>query len=1017
MCMSKFAPLHIISCYSFLKSGLTIKKIARSIEKQGYFGAGIADFGSMYGIPEFVHAMEDIKKPYLVGINITIDETNLCLYVLNEEGYHHLININTAIQKNELTLATLSKNCGGLACVMETNYGTFKERFSALEKIDTTFTKWLNEYSKLFEPSFYLGIEVVDLASKTMMEKVRTFAKEYNYQCLAFPRLRYEKKDDAIVLKIVSAIGEGTFIKEKKAFGYEYFMAEADYHKIYSENEIGATNDLIKQSQFAFMQKRGEMLHFSSRNCDEELKEMAYEKLKKLNLDAKSEYVERLDYELSTISSMGYSDYFLLVQDYVNWAKREGILVGAGRGSSAGSLVSYLLNITEVDPIFYRLQFERFLNPARKSMPDIDVDFMDIKREDVIQYMRDKYGRNKVSTIVTFQTILARQAIRDIGRVYQYPERHIVLLSKAISNPRYSLGQAYKYLPEFQKTIDSDPYFKEFVSLAGKIEGLPRQSGQHAAGIILNNTPIENSIPVSIDFNDNYISQYEAEYLEEQGFLKMDFLGIRNLTTVSVCVDLINSHYPDIHLDKMKLPYDSPEIFDLISSGHTIGLFQIETAVMRRGIQTLRPNSFEDVVALIALNRPGPMPYVRNYALRRDGKEKIVYLSEDLKDILAPTYGIIVYQEQINQIASVMAGLSPAEADSFRRAVSKKDKAILLSLGKQFIEGSIKTGHSEAVSKEVFNDILKFADYGFNRSHSVVYAVLACRMAWLKAHYPLEFYVALLETSLSANDSKFIDNIAEMRAMGIKILPPDINESQMAFSINNKSLLFPLTSISGINDLMAETIIQERKNGPYKDIFDFVTRLYQNKISESQVLKLINAGAFDKLHNSRASLRNTIKAALQYAQLISDDNGQLNLGIAAIAPPDIMVEQDDPLENLDLEYDTIGVMLSSNVLDYKKDLLKAKNVVPINELVEHNEVNIAGIVKVKKVIKTKKGSSMAFVKIFDQTGDIEMTVFPNLFAEVAFLLEKNNIILVKGRYEVKNDESSFIAETIENLEN
>ncbi|HNX15946.1 MAG TPA: DNA polymerase III subunit alpha [Bacilli bacterium] len=1014
--MSKFAPIHIISSYSFLKSGLTMRKIARSVEKQGYFGAGLADFDCMYGIPEFVHAMEEIKKPFIVGLNIAIDGANLSLYALDEVGYHHLININTAIQKNQLSLAALGDNSKGLACVMEANHGAFFERFSALEKVDTAFTKWLNEYSKFFDRRFYLGLEVVDLVSKTNMNKVREFAKNYSYRCVAFPRIRYEKKDDAIVLKIVSAIAEGGFIKEKKAEGYECFMPEADYHKLYQETEIDVTNELIQKSTFAFMKKRGEMLHFSSRNSDEQLKEIAWNKLKEYRLDNNQPYIDRLSYELTTISSMGYSDYFLLVQDYVNWAKKQGILVGAGRGSAAGSLVSYLLNITEVDPIFYRLQFERFLNPARKSMPDIDVDFMDIKREEVIQYMRDKYGRDKVSTIVTFQTILARQALRDIGRVYQYPERHIVLLSKAISNPRYSLGQAYKNLPEFQKIVDSDPYFKEYVSLAGKIEGLPRQSGQHAAGIILNNTPIENSIPVSIDFNDNYISQYEAEYLEEQGFLKMDFLGIRNLTTVSVCVDLIDVHYPDLHLDKTKIPYDTPEIFSLISSGHTIGLFQIETSVMRKGIQTLKPSCFEDVVALIALNRPGPMPYVKNYANRRDGKEKIVYLSEDLKDILAPTYGIIVYQEQINQIASVMAGLSPSEADLFRRAVSKKDKAILLSLGKQFIEGSIKNHHSESVSKEVFDDILKFADYGFNRSHSVVYAVLACRMAWLKAHYPLEFYVALLETSLSANDSKFIDNIAEMRAMGIKILPPNINESQMAFSINNKALLFPLTSINGINDLTAASIIKERENGPFKDFFDFVTRLFASKISENQVLKLINAGAFDSLYGSRASLRNTIKAAMQYSELVHDDNGQLSIGIASIAPPEMIEDQDDPIENLDLEYDAIGVMLSSNILDYKQDLLKAKNVVSIGEIPEHVNVSIAGIVKIKKVIKTKKGSSMAFVKIFDQTGDIEVTVFPQLFAEKAQLLEKNNIVLIKGKYEVRNDESGFIAEDIENLE-
>ncbi|MFA7032590.1 MAG: DNA polymerase III subunit alpha, partial [Bacilli bacterium] len=843
--MSKFAPLHIITSYSFLQSGLTIKKISKAVTTNDYFGVAITDINNMYGVPEFVHAMEEMKKPYLVGLSLIVDNVSLSLFALNEEGYLHLITLTTTLSKNAITIETLKANQGGLACVIETNHGLFKERFSSLEKADTSFTKWLFSFATLFPNQFYLGVEITSLEEKKFANRVRQFATEYNYSCIAFPRLRYLKKDDAIVLKIVSAIGEGSNLKEKKAQGQEYFMLESDYHKIYQEKEIDLTNTLISQSEFHFLMKRGEMLHYSDKDSDKELKEMAFATLKKYHLENDDVYLKRLNYELETISSMGYSDYFLLVQDYVNWAKTHDILVGAGRGSAAGSLVSYLLNITEVDPIKYHLLFERFLNPFRKSMPDIDVDFMDIKREDVIQYMRDKYGNDKVSGIVTFQTILAKQALRDIGRVYQYPERHVVLLSKAISNPHYSLGQAYKYLPEFKKIVDSDPYFKEYVSLAGKIEGLPRQSGQHAAGVILNNTAIEKAIPVSMDFNDHLISQYEAAYLEEQGFLKMDFLGIRNLTTVYACVNLINQSHPDLHLEKENIPYDTPEIYDLICSGHNIGLFQIDTSVMKRGILTLKPRCFEDVVALIALNRPGPMPYVKNYAARRDGLEKITYLSDDLKDILSSTYGIIVYQEQINQIASTMAGLSPAEADLFRRAISKKDKAKLNALGKEFIEGSMKNGHTEAVSKAVFSDILKFADYGFNRSHSVVYAVLTCRMAWLKAHYPLEFYTALLETGLSTSDSKFIDNLSEMKEMGINILPPNVNYSEKNFVIKESALLFPLTSISGVNDLLAEAIIQERERGPYQNFFDFVTRLFSFKMTETQITKLINSGALD----------------------------------------------------------------------------------------------------------------------------------------------------------------------------
>ncbi|MFA6675563.1 MAG: DNA polymerase III subunit alpha [Bacilli bacterium] len=1014
--MSKFAPLHIITSYSFLQSGLTMKKISKAITTNDYFGAAITDINNMYGVPEFVHAMEEIKKPYLIGLSLIVENVSLSLFALNEEGYLHLIALNTVLSKNLITIETLKVNQAGLACVIETNHGLFKEHFSSLDQVDTSFTKWLISYANIYPNHFYLGVEITNLEEKKFADKVRQFAADYDYSCVAFPRLRYVKKDDAIVLKIVSAIGEGSNLKEKKAQGQEYFMVENDYHKIYQEKEIDLTNALISQSDFHFLMKRGEMLHYSDKDSDRELKEMAFATLKKYHLDNNEIYLKRLNYELETINSMGYSDYFLLVQDYVNWAKTHDILVGAGRGSAAGSLVSYLLNITEVDPIKYHLLFERFLNPFRKSMPDIDVDFMDVKRENVIQYMRDKYGNDKVSGIVTFQTILAKQALRDIGRVYQYPERHVVLLSKAISNPHYSLGQAYKYLPEFKKIVDSDSYFKEYVSLAGKIEGLPRQSGQHAAGVILNNTAIEKAIPVSIDFNDHLISQYEATYLEEQGFLKMDFLGIRNLTTVYVCVNLINQSHPDLHLEKENIPYDTPEIYDLICSGHNIGLFQIDTSVMKRGILTLKPRCFEDVVALIALNRPGPMPYVKNYAARRDGLEKVTYLSTDLKDILSSTYGIIVYQEQINQIASTMAGLSPAEADLFRRAISKKDKAKLNALGKEFIEGSMKNGHTEAISKAVFSDILKFADYGFNRSHSVVYAVLTCRMAWLKAHYPLEFYTALLETGLSTSDSKFIDNLSEMKEMGINILPPDINYSEKTFGIKESALLFPLTSISGINDLLAESIIKEREHGPYQNFFDFVTRLFSLKITETQITKLINSGALDSLYSSRASMRATIKTALQYAELVHDDKGQISIGISSITPPEMIKENDDPLENLNLEYETIGIMLSDNILEYKKDLIHAKNATPISLLNNRETATIVGIVKTKKVIKTKKGSSMAFVKMFDQSGDIEITVFPSLFEEKNSLLEKNNILVVKGRSEVRDEEKDFLAESIDLLE-
>jgi DNA polymerase-3 subunit alpha len=1010
--MYNFVPLHIVSGYSFLKSGLTMNKIATAIKNNDYAGAGITDLNSMYGVSNFAHTLKKLNKPYIVGVDFGIDEFHLSLFAKNEEGYLNLVKLTNSYQKDELTFEKISNHSQSLIAVLETNHGKFLSEFN--NGLEISFLKQLAAISSIFKEDFYLGIEVTSKEEVKLANAIRKFANEHTYQCVAFPRIKYLKKDDAIVLKIVDVISKGMTLEEKKAQGQEYFMKIEDYRKIYNAQEIENTNKILLSSSFEISQKRGEMLKFSETDSNQNLKDMTYSSLSKkgLNNDA---YTERLDYELSVIKNMGYSDYFLLVQDYVNWAKDNHILVGAGRGSAAGSLVSYLLNITEIDPLVYDLQFERFLNPNRKTMPDIDVDFMDISRDDVVNYMRQKYGQNKVSNITTFQTIQAKQALRDIGRVYEYPERHISLLSKALVDPKLSLAQSYKQIPTFKDLVDSDTYFKEFISLAAKIEGLPRQAGQHAAGIILNNQPLEDVIPVIYDFEGNIITQYEAEFLEEEGFLKMDFLGLRNLTTVKRCLDLINHQY-QTNLTIIDIPYDDKSIFDLICSLHNIGLFQIETTAMKRGIRIIKPQNFEDVVALLALNRPGPMQFMKNYAFRRDGKEAITYLHKDLEPILAPTYGIIVYQEQINQITTAFAGFTPGEADVFRRAISKKDKNALASLKEKFIQGAKAKGHDENTSLKVFEQIDRFANYGFNKSHSVVYAVLTCRMAYLKAHYPEQFYTAILETG-SNNDAKFTDYVNEMNSRGIKVLAPSINTSGKTFIIKDKALLFPLTMIKGINDIVVNNIIDERnKNGLFKDFFDFATRMYGYNITETQISKLIDSGAFDCLHNSRTEMSLTIKSALQFAELNYSESGQLNIGIPAFVPPIMNKGYEDPLVILEKEYDVLGIMLSNNPLRYKRDLLVNKGVVSISEIVPQTDTTIAGIIKAKKVINTKKGSMMAFIKIFDQSAEIEVTIFPTVYEKAATILDKNNIVVISGHLEEKDGEVNFIANDIEKLE-
>lgn len=1012
--MSKFAPINIISGYSFLQSGLTIDKIQTAIKKNDYFGMGLADNEVMHGIPAFIKAAGSIEKPFIVGIRIEINKLSLLLYCTNEEGYLALVKINNTLQNEDFSLEKIN-NINALTCVLETKYADFKELFSNIEDIHTKRT--ISDLAKLFK-KFYLGIEVTSREDIKCANSIREFARAYEYDTIASPRIRYVNKDDAIVVDLVNSIASNQeeALERKSAIGQEYFMKETDYAKIYTASEMENTVNLVKENSFDFAVKRGNMLKVTSTKSVDILKEKCLTNLGKLNI-SDDEHKERLEHELSIINEMGYSDYFLLVEDYVNYAKTHGILVGPGRGSAAGSLVSYLLNITEVDPLEYNLQFERFLNPFRKTMPDIDVDFMDIDRDAVVQYMRDKYGQNRVANIVAFQTIKAKQSIRDIGRIYKYPQNHIDLLCKRLTNDKLSLRESYKKLEEFRSLVDSDKYFLEIVSLASKIEGLPRQRGMHAAGVILNNEPLDTVLPVSIEFNGNYVSQYEAVYLEEEGLLKMDFLGLTNLTTIFVCLNLLKQKGIDLKFED--IPYKDEKALEIIRQGQTMGLFQIESSGMNKAIRILQPTRFEDIVALLALFRPGPMDSIQSYSRRKSGRETIYYYSDSLKPILEETYGIIVYQEQVNSIARVMAGFSMGEADLFRRAISKKKVDQMVKMKDDFVAGATKNGYDKNTIETVYNLILKFADYGFNKSHAVVYAITCCRMAYLKARYPLEFYSSILQTTSTTNDTKFNLYVSEMKKRGLKVLRPNVNKSTYRFEITDDGLLFPLTGIHGINEQLTLKIMEERKaNGPYKDFFDFIIRMTQYKISDTQIHNLIDGGAMDIFSNSRESMRMSVRKGMQYSILITDANGQLNLGIPMHDYPTLINQHDNPIENLNKEYTAIGIMLSDSPLAYKKDLIESQGIVGISSIDDEANGNykICGIIKDIKTHSTKKKQTMAFLKVFDDSSEIEVTVFSDAYQQSIGVLKKNNIVVIEGSNRFRDSEMNFIANKIYLLE-
>ena len=986
-----FVPLHVYSGYSFEKSGLKIDQYVKASKKAGYLSIGLSDYASLSGMPVFVHECEETGLKPIVAEDFYFDNLLFTFIVLNEVGYRNLLQLNYQNAQERLNLKFLKEHNEGLVTVLSIQNDAIKKAYlTAKEDLPKKMAKL-----SLGIKHFYLGIELSD--ELEYINYMRDFVEKYGYNSIAFPMIKYIKKEDAIILRMMEAIASKEVLDFKELSGKQYLLTNEEVSKLFSQKEIAATESIAKQVNFKFLANRGKIIPFENKehlSSDDYLRQLSLDGLKK-NGKTDQKYLDRLDYELSVIKKMGYSDYFLIVQDYVNYAKNNGIAVGPGRGSAAGSLVSYSLGITVPDPIENNLLFERFLNEHRQTMPDIDVDFSDIHREDIVNYIRNKYGVDKVARIMAIQKIGAKQALNDVGSIFNYEKRDIELFTRLIKeekDDKLSLREIYKTNADFRRLVDDDKYYLGIVSLAAKIEGFPRQSSLHAAGIVLNADPLQNVIPLSSAFDGGYVEQFEKDYLEEQGFLKMDILALRNITIVENCLTLLNEK--GIKIDRDSIPYNDPDAIKIIASGKTMGIFQLESVGMRKAIKTIKIKTFDDVVALLALYRPGPMDDIEEYARYKNTGIKIKYISPALEEILAPTYGQIIYQEQILQIASKMAGFTLAQADIFRRAISKKDSTKLASTEKRFIEGSIKNGYSSKVANDVYQLILKFANYGFNRSHAFVYAIFSMRMAYLKAHYPLEFYASILS---NASTNEFNNTIAEMRKAKIKIVCPNINESGLDFKIRGNEILFPLTFIKGISGNIASQIISERNKKPFEDIFDFVLRTGQYKLSNTAIINIIDAGCFDAIEPSRASLRFNLVRALTYASLALDDQGLLAFDSNLYPKPAFEKVEDDLIENLDKEFQVLGLMVSGSPLDnYKKQIKEAK-AIPIEQIPNaKGDVTVFAIIKNIKKHITKKGQPMAYVSIYDESSEIEITVFPETYLKSMKVLKKNHIVVIDG---------------------
>ena len=996
-----YTPLHVYSGYSLLKSGLKVTEYLDAAKKMGLTSVGLCDFNSFTGAPLIYQEANKKGLKVILGEDLIIENLLFSFFVLNEEGYRNLLKMSLEVEKGNNLRDVIMNHNEGLAIVLSTQNDALKQ---ALISDESNFARKLSKLTRGFN-DFYLGLEVTEETS--YIETIREFAFSHGYKVIAFPSVKYIKKEDAIVLEMMKSIDTKDVLEIKSLSGEEYLKSPEEISKLYTEEEIANIDELISKVDFTFEQHRGKLISWyeiTGEKGDDALERLAKEGLEKKGKTGE-EYKERLNYELNIIKRMGYSDYFLIVKDYIDYARTHEIAVGPGRGSAAASLVSYALGITVPDPLEYNLLFERFLNPARQTMPDIDVDFSDIKREEIVAYLRTKYGTSRTARIMAIQTLGAKAALNDVGRIFNYDKHDIEMFTKLIKeekDDKLSLRQIYKTNPQFRELVNNDKYYLEIVTFASKIEGLPRQTSLHAAGVVLNAEPLEGVIPLSNAFDGGYVEQFEKDYIEEQGFLKMDILALRNLTIVEECINRLAEK--GIKIDRDSIPYNDPSALKLIASGKTTGLFQVDTPTMRKGIAELKPKTFEDVVALLALNRPGPMAFIKNYADRRDGKERFSYLSEALKEILSPTYGIIVYQEQIMQIAAKMAGFSLGEADSFRRAVSKKDSKKLESLRSSFVKGAMKKGYKQEEANNVFNLIDKFANYGFNRAHSLVYAIFTCRMAYLKAHYPKEFYASILS---NASTAEFNNTISEMKALRIKVKCPDINKSGFGFKLENDDILFPITSIRGVSGVTAQNIIQERQFGEFKDLFDFVIRMKKYRFSDAQLMSIIDAGAFDSIEPSRASLRLNIPNALSYASALLDDQGLVSIDPNFLPKPAIIKTEDDLMDNLNRELNALGLMISGSPLDAYKNKIKALKAVKLDQINSTaGDIKVVGIIKNIKKITTKKKEQMAYVTIYDDTSELELTVFPEAYAKSVSSIKKNNIVVVDGYYRSFKDEFS-----------
>lgn len=1061
--MSKFVHLHVHSEYSLLDGACRIKDMIKRAKELGQPAIAITDHGCMYGVMDFYKTAKSEGIKPIIGCEVYVAKRSrfdkvreydseiyhLVLLCKNNVGYQNLIKmvsqsfIEGFYNKPRIDEELLRQHSEGLIALSACLAGAIPR---ALNRNDYEAAKEIAlNYQEIFgKDNFYLELQNHGIAEEIrILPMLSRLSKETGIPMVATNDCHYITQEDSRMHEVLLCIQTNHTVEDddKMDFGTDqvYIKSEEEMRQLFDEYEgaIENTAKIAERCNVEFEFGKTKLPHFDVPNDQdhyEYFKEQCYNGLyRNYGENPDESLVDRLEYELSTIKKMGYVDYYLIVHDFVRYAKSVDIAVGPGRGSGAGSLAAYCIGITGIDPIKYNLLFERFLNPERVSMPDFDIDFCYVRRQEVIDYVIRKYGADHVAQIITFGTMAARGAIRDVGRALAIPYAEVDSVAKLVPMELgMTIEKAMSSSADLRKKYEENPKLKELIDMAKKLEGMPRHASTHAAGVVITEKPVSEYVPLAKN-DEAVVTQFTMTTLEELGLLKMDFLGLRTLTVIKDTEKMINKVEPEFKIENIDL-HDN-EVFNMMSKGLTQGVFQYESVGMKNVLMQLKPDSIEDLIAVISLYRPGPMSSIPQYIENRHHPDKIKYKHPLLSDILDVTYGCIVYQEQVMQIFRKLAGFSLGRADIVRRAMSKKKKDVMErehqifihglvdEEGKVEVEGCIRRGISEEVASSIYSEMESFASYAFNKSHAAAYAVISYQTAYLKCKYPKE-YMASLITSVLDNINKVVEYIEECKNLKIEVLPPSINESEDIFTVSGNDIRFGLLAIKSLGKAPLEKILKERKNGKFKSLYDFCKRMYSKDIQKKAVENLIKGGAFDNMGANRRQMLKVLDNIFESLHTERKNNleGQIGFFDTMNKEEEMSIEipnlEEFPQEELlKMEKEITGLYLSGHPLKEFSKLIMSGNYAKIVDIIsipkeenpkykDGDRVKILAIISDVKLKTSKNNNTFAYVNIEDMYGAMEMMVFSSVLEKSSFLLMAGNIVEIHARISVREDEET-----------